>query len=228
MVIGVFHEARVDFHLAAEHRFERLRHVVPSRYFFVARGELCIRWDDAEFLLSADGFRAQLVPTLVKLALIFISPLLRHMMRRMGGTGREVDKEWFVRCERLLLRNPGHRLVGHVLHEVVAFFRRLLWLDRGGAFVQRRVPLICLTADKAIKILEAAAAGGPCVEWTHRACFPHRNLVAFAKLRGGVAVEFQRPRQRRYGIRQHRAVPRCSGGDLRNATHACGVMVSPG
>ena len=42
VVVGVFHEARVDLHLPAQHRLERLRHLVPGRDLLVARGELAV------------------------------------------------------------------------------------------------------------------------------------------------------------------------------------------
>src|SRR5215510_11315173 len=71
----------------------------------------------------------------VELALVLVGPLLGHMVWRVGGTRREVDEERFIGYERLLLRDPSHRLVGHVRHEVVAFFRRLPRLDRHGALV---------------------------------------------------------------------------------------------
>ena len=118
-----------------------------------------------------------------------------HMVRRVGRAGREIDEERLVRRQRLLLRYPGHGLVGHVLHEVIALFGRLLGFDRRGAFVQRRVPLVRLAADEPVEILEAAAARRPCVERPDRAGFPHRHFVTLAELRRGVAVELQRSRQ---------------------------------
>ena len=180
------------------------------------------------FFCRAKRLFAQLVPALVELALVLVGPLLGHVVRRVGRAGREVDEERLVGCQRLLLRDPGHRLVGHVLHEVVALFGRLLRLDRRGAFVQRRVPLVRLAADEAVEVLEAAAARGPGVERSDRARLPHRHFVALAELRRGVAVELQRPRERRHGVGQHRAVARRAGGDLGDAAHAGGVVVAPG
>ena len=120
--------------------------------------------------------------------------------------GREVDEERLVGDERFLLPDPVDRLVGHVLHEVIALFGRLLHLDGRRALVERRIPLVRLAADEAVEILEAAAAGGPGVERTRRAGLPHRHLVALAELRRGVAVQLERPGQRRRGVGQHRAV----------------------
>ncbi len=48
VVVGVLQEAGVDFHLPAQHRLERLRHVVPRRDLLVTRGELAVRRNDAQ------------------------------------------------------------------------------------------------------------------------------------------------------------------------------------
>ena len=228
MMIGVFHEAGIDFHLPAQHRFQRLRHVVPRRDFLVARGELALWRNDTQRLLPREGLLAELVPALVELALVLVGPFRRHVVRGVGGAGREVGEERLVGRQRLLLRDPGHGLVGHVLHEVVALFGRLLWIDRRGAFVDRRVPLVRLAAEEAIEILEAAAARRPGIERSDRAGFPHRHFVALAELRRGVAVELQRPCQRRNGVREHRAITRRAAGDLGDAAHAGGMVVAPG
>src|SRR4029450_11653040 len=112
-----------------------------------------------------------------------------------GGAGREVHEEGLVGRERLLLRDPGHGLVGHVLHEVVTLFGRLLRLARRGALVQRRVPLVRPAADEPVEVLEAAAAGGPGIEWSHRARLPHRHLVTLAELSRRVPLRLLRPAQ---------------------------------
>ena len=133
----------------------------------------------------------------VELALVLVGPLLRHVVRRVCGAGREVDEERLVGDQRLLLADPADGLVGHVLHEVVALFGRLLDLDRRRALVQRGIPLVRLAADEAVEVLEAAAAGRPGVEGPRRAGLPHRHLVALAELRRGIAIQLQRLRQRR-------------------------------
>ena len=64
VVVGVLQESRVDFHLAAQHRLESFRHLVPRRDLLVARGKLAILRDDAQLLLARKGLFAQLVPAL--------------------------------------------------------------------------------------------------------------------------------------------------------------------
>ena len=228
VMVGVFEESRVDLHLPAQHRLEILRHRVPRGDLLVARGEPAVRRDDAQRLLPRDGLLAQLVPASVELALVLVRPFLRHVVRRVGGARREVDEERLVGHERSLLPDPGDRLVGHVRHEVVALFGRRLHFDRRGPFVQRGVPLVRLSPDEAVEVLEAAAARGPGIERARGARLPDRHLMAFAELRGGIAVELERLGNRCRGIGQHRAIARRAAGDLGDAAHAHRMVVAPG
>src|SRR6266536_5011840 len=195
MVVGVFHEASVDFHLAPQYRFERLRHLVPRRDFAVACSEFAVWRDHTQFFLPRDRLFAQLVPALIELALVLVGPFLRYMVWRMCCTGREVDEERLVGCESLLHRDPFHRLVCHVIHEGIAFLGCFLKLDGSRAFKERWIPLIRLAADETVEVFEAAATRGPGVERPGRARFPDRHFMALAKLCRGVAVELERPRE---------------------------------
>src|SRR5438105_1404176 len=116
-------------------------------------------------------------------------------MRGVRRTRGEVHEERLVGHERLLLAGPIDRLVGHVLGEVVSLLGRLLRLDRRRALVDGRVVLIRLTADKAVEVLEAAAAARPRVERPQWARLPDRHLVALAELSRRIAVEPERLRQ---------------------------------
>ena len=111
---------------------------------------------------------------------------------------------------------------------MIALFWRLRRLDRRRPLVQGRVPLVVLTADEAVEVLEAAAAGRPRVERSGRAGLPHRHLVAFAELRRRVAIELEGQRERRLGVGQHRAVAGRCRGDFGDAAHADRVMVASG
>src|SRR5512140_738147 len=154
--------------------------------------ELAVLRDDAELFLPGERLLAQLVPALIEFALVLVRPLLGHMMRRMGRARREVDEERLVGRECFLLSDPGDRLVGHVLHEMVALFGRSLQLHRRRPLIKRRVPLVGLAAEEAIEVLESAATRGPLIERSDRARLPHRHLMALAELRSGIAIELQR------------------------------------
>ena len=171
---------------------------------------------------------AQRVPALVEATLVLVRPLGRHVVRGVRRARCEVHEERLVGHERLLLARPLDRLVGHVLGEVVALLRRLLRLHRRRALVDGRVVLVRLTADEAVEVLEAAAAGRPRVERAHRARLPDRHLVALAELRRRVAVQQQRLRQRRAGVGANRVVPGRRGRELGDDAHPHRVVVAAG
>ena len=183
--------------------------------------------DHAELLLAGERLLAEAVPALVELALVLVGPLLRHVVRRVGGAGGEVDEERLVGHQRLLLAHPVDGLIGHVLGEVVALLGRPLGLDRHRVAVDRRRPLVRLAADEAVEVLEPGS-GRPLRERAHRARLPHRHLVALAELRRRVAVQLQRLGQRGGRVGADRVVARRRGGDLGDAAHADGVVVAAG
>ncbi len=131
----------------------------------------------------------------------------------------EVDEERLIAHERFLLAHPSDRLVRHVVGEVITFFSRLRRFDRRGALVNRRVPLVSLTSDEAVKVFEAATTRRPLVEWPKRTGFPNRHFVALAELRRRVTVQLERHRQRRFVFRKNRSVTRRRCRDLTNAAH---------
>jgi hypothetical protein len=141
---------------------------------------------------------------------------------------REVHEERLVGHERLLLAHPVHRLVRHVLGEVVALLGRLILFHRRCAFVDGRVPLVGLTADEAVEVLETTASGRPLVERSQRTRLPHWHFVALAELRRGVAIELERHGQRRLVLGQHRGVTRRRRGDLADGAHVHRVVISAG
>ena len=191
-------------------------------------GELGVGRDHPELLLLVEDALALDVPAVVELAGVLVRPLLRHVVRCVRRTGGEVDEERLVRHQRLLLPHPAAGTVGEVLGQVVALLLGGRRLDGRRSVVQRRVPLVVLAADEAVEGLEPTAARGPGVERPHRRGLPHRHLVALAELGRGVAVQLQRHRQRRLGVRPQRAVARRRGGGLGDAAHPDRVVVAPG
>src|SRR5579871_2623541 len=156
--------------------------------------------DDAQFLLSRKGLLAQPVPTLVEFSSILICPLLRNVMGSMHRAGSVIDKERFVGGQCLLLANPLDGLARHVICEMIALLRLLLWLNGRRSFPDRRKVLIRLASDKAIEVFKPAAAGGPGIERTDRTGLPHRNIVTLAELRCGVAIELEGSGNRRRSV----------------------------
>ena len=227
VVVGVLEEAGVDLHLAGEDRLQLIGHVVPGGDLVVPRCQLRLRGHDAELLLPRQGLLAQRVPARVEAPLVLVRPLRRNVMRSVRRPRCEVHEERLVGHQRLLLARPLDRLVGHVRGEVVALLRRRLGLDRRRALVDGRVVLVRLSADEAVEVLEASAAGRPGVERAHRARLPDRHLVALAELGRRIAVQQQRLRQRRAGVGANRVVPGRRGGELRDDPHPHRVVVAP-
>ena len=226
-MVGVLQEAGEHLHLPGQHRLQPVGHVVPGRDLAGTGGEFRVRRDHAELFLPGESLLTKPVPALIEPALVPVRPLLRHVVRRVRGARREVDEERLIRHQRLLLVDPVDRPVGHVLGEVVALLRRAVGFDRNRPVVKRRRVLVGLTPDEPVEILKPAARG-PGVEGAHRACLPHRDLVALAELRSGVPVQLQHLRQRRGRIGPHRAIPRRRRRDLRDPAHASRVMVTAG
>lgn len=106
-----------------------------------------------------------------------------------GWRPGEVHEERPVGGQCLLLSDPAEGLVGHVRHEMVTLLGRAVHLDRRGALVQTRIPLVSLATDKPVEVFETTAAAGPRVERPDRAGLPDRDFVALAELGGVVAVE---------------------------------------
>ena len=131
---------------------QRVPGIDPGR----ALGELRVRRDDAHLLLLREGQLALLVPAVVELALELVDPVLRGVVRRVGGAGRVVGEERLVRRHGLLHPDPADRLVGQVAVEVVVgdVMGRL---DRSRVLEDRRRPLVGVAADEAVEVFEAQA-----------------------------------------------------------------------
>ncbi len=138
LVVAVFAEGGIDFHLAGEELFLVGGERVPILDGLRFGGELRAGRNNAEFDLTGERLFAHLVPALIELALVLFDPFLGHVMRRVRGAGREIDEERLVRRERLLELHPGDRLIGHVGHEVVAGIVRRL--DPGQSFIEAWAP----------------------------------------------------------------------------------------
>ena len=149
-------------------------------------------------------------------------------MRRVRRARREVHEERLVGHQGLLLTHPADRVVRQILRQVITLLGRRRRLDRGRTAVQGGIPLVVLTTDEAIEVLEAAATRRPGVERAHRRRLPHRHLVALTELCRRVTVQLQRHRQRRLGVRTQGAVARRRRRRLSDAAHPDRVMIPAG
>src|SRR5260370_7345939 len=94
--MGVFGEAGEDFNLWSQESFLVSLHIVPGRNLLGASCKLSTSRNDPHFLLPRDYLFSQLVPSLVELAFVFVSPFLGNVMRRMARACSKVDIEWSI------------------------------------------------------------------------------------------------------------------------------------
>src|SRR5437773_8623377 len=156
-IIGLFSKPGEDFHLARQKPFLVGVQTVPSRNFLWARCQLSISRNDPHLLLPRDYLFSQLVPSLIKLAFVLVSPLFRNMMRRVTRACSKVNIEWLVRSKRLLCLYPVNCLVGHVdgkmVFRVVGRFNPCNTIENG------RRPLIGLTTNKTVEFVKTGMRG---------------------------------------------------------------------
>src|SRR5215475_945845 len=103
------------------------------------------------------------------------------MVRRMRRAGRVIDEKRPVRRDRFLLSQVINRLIRQMLIQGVVCFAPLGYFHfhRRSTIVQRWLPLICLTANESVEVVESLH-GGPAVEWAGDAGLPVRDVVILA------------------------------------------------
>ena len=147
-------------------------------------------------------------------------------MRGMSGPGGVVHEEGLVRHQGLLLADPIDGVVCHVLGEVVALLRSAIGLDRHGVLIDSGGVLVGLPADEPVEVLEAVSRARPTVEGAHRAGLPDRDLVAFAEVGSGIAVELQYLGNRGLVPRSHRVIAGSGCCDLGDPAHSHRMVVA--
>ena len=113
--------------------------------------------DDPELLLVREDELAVGLVAHVELALVLVGPLLRHVVRSVGGAEGVVEEERLVRRDDLRVLDERQRLVGDVDREVVALLRQLRLLDGVVVVGEVGIPLVRLGAEEAVEALEAAS-----------------------------------------------------------------------
>ena len=151
--VHVLDEAGEDFHQPQLKGAFGFRNAVPRRHGLGARRQFGIGRNPAELLLAREDSFAELVPAVVELAFVLVGPFLEDVVRPMDAAGRPVHEERFVRREGAMLLQPGDRLVGHVLGEVIFLVVRRL--DRRGVLDEPRLPLRGLAGEEAVEVIEA-------------------------------------------------------------------------
>src|SRR6266403_2174098 len=184
-MVGVFLETGIDFHLTRIHFFYFRRYAVPRWECRVTRSKFGTGRNNAELLLSCERFLAQLVPALIELALVFVAPFLRYLVWRMTCTRREIQKERFIRCLRLLIANPRNRVVDHGVVEI-----KILFLRHANNVVilrKKRIELAGFAAEKSPEIIETERVR-PSIKRARRPLLRIRCKMPLADRRSVVTV----------------------------------------
>ena len=108
-----------------------------------------------------EGALAVFVPAGVELALVFVGPLLRHLMRAVRGAARPIHQERLVGRKGLVLTQPGDRIVRQVLAKMVIIVTAgsVGVLYEGCVSDKARLVLRRFPCEKSVKVLEAVACG---------------------------------------------------------------------
>ena len=128
--VGVLGEAGVGLHEPGRDPLLGLVELVPVRHALGPRRELGRLGHDAELLLPGQRRLALGVPAGVEPAGVLVAPLGRDVERRVRRAEGDVGEERPVGRDRLLVLDPGDRLVDQVLGEVVAVLGQPVGLDR--------------------------------------------------------------------------------------------------
>src|SRR6185437_7036904 len=93
---------------------------IPRGHARISRGEQRVGRGDAESLLLLQSLPPDHVPAVVVLASVAAQEVVRRLMRRMGGTEREIHEEWRGSSDSYLIREERNGVIDEVLVEGVA------------------------------------------------------------------------------------------------------------
>ena len=226
LVIGVRERRGIDFHHVREDLLLVGIEAVPGRNALGAFRQFRVLRDDAQLFLSRQRFLAQLVPTLIELALELRDPLLGRVMRRVGRARRVVLQPGFVGRDGVEHADPLDAAVGQVLVEVVVL-GVMGRLDRFDVLDDRRRPLVGIAADEAVEVLEPES-GRPEVVGTGLTSMPIGNVVILAVPGGVPAVLLEHLGKRAAALRHERVVAREAAAELHDDAGRRRVVVAPG
>ncbi len=187
VVVGMAQEAGEDLHVAAVQPACVGRERRPVGDVRVVAGQLRVGRQDPELLLARERPLAVGVPAVIELAGVPVRPLLRDVVRRVGGAEGEVQVEGLVGVDLLGVGDELDRLVDQVLGEVVALLRGSRRLDLVVVVHEVRIPLARVAAQEAVEPLEAAGQG-PARVRPRRRLFVARRQVPLAHGVGVVAA----------------------------------------
>src|SRR5258705_9715250 len=124
----------------------------------------------------------------------------------------------------MLSLHPSQRLVRHINGEVV--IRIVRRLDANGSIKNGRRPLIGLTTDEAIELVETGMRGPTIVRAGNRD-FPRRRLMILAKCSSAVAIQSQHFCKRRHALRADAGITWKRSREFHDRAGIVDVMIAP-
>src|SRR5262249_35487420 len=150
---------------------------VPRRDFFGPGSKFRAGGHHAQVRLTRQCLFADFIPTLVELAFKLRDPFFGCMMRCVTEARGIISEERFIRRQRFLLPNPCDCMVCQVGVKVILWVIRRF--DRLGSVEQGRMPLVGVSANEAIEVLESES-GRPEIEWPSLTRLPIGDIVVLA------------------------------------------------
>ena len=227
MMVGVRQETGEDLHHACVELFLLWGECLPVWHIGIMTREFGTLRHDAQLFLPGEDLLAVGIPAVVERAFVLVRPLPGHVMRRVHGTGAEVQVKRFVGGDLLGIGDELNGLVGQVLGQVVALFRGFRRLDLVVVVHQVGVVLVGVAAQEAIVALEAASQR-PAVVGTSGGLQVGGNQVILADHVGVVALCQQHLREEAVLEGNVTVVAGVAGRELSDSSHGVGVVVAPG
>ena len=181
LVVGVGGEAGKDLHLAGVQALLVGGQIRPVLDSLGLPGELRALRHDPQLDLPRQCLLPILVPAHVETAAILPNPLFGNVEGSVRGARREVDEEGLLGSQRLLEPHPLDGFVRQIGRHVVVGIV-VGNLDWGHAVVQERRPLVGLTADEPVELVEPRTRG-PTVVRARYAHLPRRGLMVLFRKR---------------------------------------------
>ncbi len=224
LVVGVLEERGEALHEAGGDGLVPGLEVAPRRHPRRTFRERGARGDDAELELTRVDPVAQRVPAVVEPAAVPRDPVLRRVVRRVAGTGAEVEEERLRAVDVAEVTEVLDGAVGEVLTEVVALLHRLRRLDGVVVAVQRRHVLVGLAAVEPVPPVEPAPEGPTAAVRGHVRLVVGREVPLPHRQRG-VALRPQDLREEPVLERDLARVARVAHREVGDPAHPVAVVV---
>ncbi len=158
---------RKHLHLPCKYFALGLIKRAPGRYFRWPRRQYSICRYDPQRLLSREDFLPQRIPALIESPLVFLYPLLGHMVRGMHGTGGQIEEIRLLRRDGTMGVQPLDGIVNKVGGQVIVASLPMVRFHRRGVAIEAgRFPVVVTTVvHDAVEIIEPQP-GRPTIKWT--------------------------------------------------------------